>query len=150
MTPSSFTDVLSFKLSTFTPLLLVSKDVQFEVRQVLGILRPHFYRVIKESIYLDRIVSPCSMFLDICSRSRFILDSYPENSFDLLQNLPSANEFITNRTRLSRLIAIVCLVLGLYVASYPEGHPEWSTWSRWQHAVLVRIVPAKADCPRYG
>lgn len=67
-----------------------------------------------------------------------------------LQNLPSSNDFIANRTRLSKLIAGVCLVLGLYVASYPEGHPEWSTWSRWQHQVLVRIVPAKADFPRYG
>ncbi|KAK8139022.1 hypothetical protein PG984_002402 [Apiospora sp. TS-2023a] len=67
-----------------------------------------------------------------------------------IQNTPAASDFIANRTRLSGLIASVCLISGLYVASYPEGHPEWATWSRYMHNVLVAIVPEKADYPRYG
>lgn len=67
-----------------------------------------------------------------------------------VQNHPSANEFLVRRPRVSRVLAIVFLTLGLYVASYPEGHPEWSTWSRWQYKVLVHIVPKGGEIPRYG
>ncbi|KAI3334571.1 acyltransferase family-domain-containing protein [Ustulina deusta] len=67
-----------------------------------------------------------------------------------VQNHPSANEFLVRRPRISRVLAIIFLTLGLYVASYPEGHPEWSTWSRWQYNVLVHIVPKGGEIPRYG
>ncbi|KAH9906031.1 acyltransferase family-domain-containing protein [Xylariomycetidae sp. FL2044] len=67
-----------------------------------------------------------------------------------LQNHPVANDFINNRPKLSRFLATVFMVFGLYVASYPEGHPEWATWSHYQFLVLSKITPGKAELPRYG
>ncbi|KAI0594220.1 acyltransferase family-domain-containing protein [Biscogniauxia sp. FL1348] len=67
-----------------------------------------------------------------------------------VQNHPSAIEWLTNRPNMSRILATIFLVLGLYVASYPEQHPEWATWSLHQFQVLKQIVPEKAEFPRYG
>ncbi|KAI1497273.1 acyltransferase family-domain-containing protein [Biscogniauxia marginata] len=67
-----------------------------------------------------------------------------------VQNHPPAIDWLTSRPKTSRILATIFLVLGLYVASYPEKHPEWATWSRWQFEVLRQIVPEKAEFPRYG
>ncbi|KAI0165182.1 acyltransferase 3 [Hypoxylon sp. FL1284] len=67
-----------------------------------------------------------------------------------LQNHPPATEWLTRRTRLSRVLAGIFLILGLYVASYPEGHPEWMTWSKYQHKVLKQILPKDPDFPRFA
>ncbi|CAJ2509207.1 Uu.00g142330.m01.CDS01 [Anthostomella pinea] len=67
-----------------------------------------------------------------------------------VQNTPAATEWLTNRPKTSRLLAIIFLTLGLYVASYPEGHAEWATWSHQMFKVLVRITPSNPDFPRYA
>ncbi|KAI1865704.1 hypothetical protein JX265_008027 [Neoarthrinium moseri] len=67
-----------------------------------------------------------------------------------VQNAPAANDFIINRPRLCKLLAAICLLIGGFVASYPEGHPEWQPWSAWLFRVLVRILPKDPDFPRFG
>ncbi|KAH8668651.1 hypothetical protein BX600DRAFT_261418 [Xylariales sp. PMI_506] len=67
-----------------------------------------------------------------------------------LQNLPLANNFIASRRGMSMMIAGFFLFSGCFLASYPEGHHEWQSWSEWQHSLLVKIVPQNADFPRFG
>ncbi|XDG05073.1 hypothetical protein ABKA04_004688 [Annulohypoxylon sp. FPYF3050] len=67
-----------------------------------------------------------------------------------LQNHPPATEWLTRRARLSQVLAVVFLFLGLYVASFPEGHPEWATWSNYQFKVLRQILPKDPDFPRFA
>ncbi|KAI1377851.1 acyltransferase family-domain-containing protein [Hypoxylon crocopeplum] len=67
-----------------------------------------------------------------------------------LQNHPPATEWLTRRAKMSRVLAAIFLVLGLYVASYPEGHPEWAAWSHYQFKVLKKIIPKDADFPRFA
>ncbi|KAI0123570.1 acyltransferase family-domain-containing protein [Xylariales sp. AK1849] len=67
-----------------------------------------------------------------------------------LQNHPTANDFIASRPRTCRLLATVFLLSGCFVASYPEGHPEWMAWSAWLHRLLVNILPKDPDFPRFG
>jgi hypothetical protein len=84
-TPSA---VLVFKVITFTPLLLVSKEFNTQVQQVLRILRPIWHNIIESGIYQHRIVSPCPAFLDICSRSRFVFDYSSADALWFLYNIP--------------------------------------------------------------
>jgi peptidoglycan/LPS O-acetylase OafA/YrhL len=67
-----------------------------------------------------------------------------------VQNHPVANDFIISRPRTSKMLAIVFLVFGCFVASYPEGHAEWQPWSQWLFNLLVLITPKDPDFPRFG
>lgn len=67
-----------------------------------------------------------------------------------LQNHPAATEWLTRRAKLSKVLAVIFLFLGLYVASYPETHPEWATWSNYQHTVLQHILPKEPDYARFA
>lgn len=67
-----------------------------------------------------------------------------------LQHYEPAIRFQTLRPRLCRLISVLCLFIGLTIASYPEGHPEWMTWSKIEHAILVPILPRDPDFPRFA
>lgn len=67
-----------------------------------------------------------------------------------LQNNESANAFVTERRRLCRLLSTVLLLLGLAIASFPEGHAEWMTWSRVELAILKPILPHDPDFPRFA
>lgn len=67
-----------------------------------------------------------------------------------LQQYQPALDFINNRPRLCRLLSIIFMSVGLFVASYPEGHPEWQPWSQFIHVWLERILPEKPDFPRFS
>jgi peptidoglycan/LPS O-acetylase OafA/YrhL len=67
-----------------------------------------------------------------------------------LQNHPKANDFLNGRPRIARVLAIFFLVFGCFIASYPEGHPEWQAWSEWQRRIFVQILPADSEFPRFG
>ncbi|KAI1856951.1 uncharacterized protein JN550_013553 [Neoarthrinium moseri] len=67
-----------------------------------------------------------------------------------LQNLPSANDFIMNRPRISKVLAIFFLIISCFISSYPKGHPEWQSWSAWQFSILKSILPNDPDFPRFG
>ncbi|TPX18281.1 uncharacterized protein E0L32_002790 [Thyridium curvatum] len=67
-----------------------------------------------------------------------------------LQNYQPAIQFLSDRARLCRVLAVVLVALGLFVASYPEGHAEWRPWSAWLHSVLVNILPGNPDFPRFS
>lgn len=38
-------------------------------------------------------------------------------------------QFIREHGVARRVVAFFCIVLGMYLCSYPEGHPEWVPWS---------------------
>lgn len=57
---------------------------------------------------------------------------------------------MANRPRVSKMLAIFFLVIGCFLASYPEGRSEWQSWSAWQHRLLVQILPKDPDFPRFA
>jgi hypothetical protein len=80
--------VLSFKLFTTTPLLLVSKEIRAEVQDFLQLFQPGWQSMVESTIHLHRIISPCSAFLDICSRSRFVFNDTSPSTLWFLDNTP--------------------------------------------------------------
>ncbi len=67
-----------------------------------------------------------------------------------LQNHPGANKFLSEKVRLCRFLSVFFIVLGLYIASYPESHPEWVGWSNAQYHFLQAILPKDPDFARYA
>lgn len=67
-----------------------------------------------------------------------------------LQNHPAGNQFLVDHSRLCRFLSPFFLILGMLVASYPEAHPEWVTWSRAIYNVFMVILPYNPDFPRFG
>jgi len=63
-----------FKFSIFAPMLIVSKRIHHEVKSVLKILCHYYFQLIRSAIKLERVAGKDSIFLDICSRSRFCLE----------------------------------------------------------------------------
>jgi hypothetical protein len=59
--------VLMFKICASTPLLLVSKRVNADVRKLLETKR----RVFKSTIHRDHLINPSVLFINSCSQSRF-------------------------------------------------------------------------------
>ncbi|ORY60823.1 acyltransferase family-domain-containing protein [Pseudomassariella vexata] len=113
------------------------------------------YIFIVATAYLQpryRMIASIGMFLYfyIAADSAFGMQFFWGVFLCDLQNHTPSTDFITNRPRISKMLATIFLVFGLYVASYPEGHHEWQRWSQWQHRVLVSITPNKADLPRFG
>lgn len=67
-----------------------------------------------------------------------------------VQNTPAANNFIIDRPRTSKALAALFLVTGCFIASYPEGNPQWQPWSRFLFNIMVHILPKDPDFPRFG
>jgi peptidoglycan/LPS O-acetylase OafA/YrhL len=67
-----------------------------------------------------------------------------------LQNNDAANSFLAERLRSCRILSLLFISLGLLMASFPEGHAEWMTWSRVELAVLQPILPENPDFPRFA
>ncbi|KAF2801089.1 hypothetical protein K505DRAFT_355167 [Melanomma pulvis-pyrius CBS 109.77] len=80
--------VLGFTITFSTPLLLVSRRVNNDVRNLLKIKRRQYHEVFKSTFYRNRIVSPSPLFLEICSQSRFIFTSYGRSTMRFLRNIP--------------------------------------------------------------
>ncbi|KAF2242242.1 hypothetical protein BU26DRAFT_157430 [Trematosphaeria pertusa] len=108
--------ILAFRLSTFHPLLLVSREVNAEVKRLLKILRPRYHSAVKSSIHLRGMKSPHPLFLSICSRSRFVLDSDISHSLFFLLSLPRViRPFIRNVViTMENLMADDAAVLGVW------------------------------------
>src|SRR6187551_1442771 len=66
-----------------------------------------------------------------------------------LQMHTPAKDFITGRPRLCRILCVLCMTVGLYVASSPEYHSEWASWSQKLRNAIAYIVPRDADFPRH-
>lgn len=67
-----------------------------------------------------------------------------------LQNLPAANEFLTSRPILSRVISTFCMISGFCIASLPEHNVEWAAWSNNMRLLFDFILPKGADYPRFS
>jgi hypothetical protein len=77
---------LSFRLSTSTPLLLVSKDTNSEVTRLLNKMQ----QLMSSQIYLQRIKQPTAEFLEIASRSRLAFTNGPVEAMFLVKHLPES------------------------------------------------------------
>ncbi|CAJ2500909.1 Uu.00g037620.m01.CDS01 [Anthostomella pinea] len=85
------TDVLGYRLSTFTPLLLVSTAVSCEVKQVVRRLTPRLHLLIRQSIRGEVIEQPVhSRMVELWSNSRLELSSNAISSMSFLRRLPDA------------------------------------------------------------
>lgn len=49
-----------------------------------------------------------------------------------------------------RSLSFPLLIVGFYIASYPEANVEWKPWSNFLHRILVAITPENADWPRFS
>lgn len=67
-----------------------------------------------------------------------------------VQNHPNANKFLNDYPRLSRLLCPFFLVLGTFVASYPEAHPDRVGWSRFLHHTLAAVLPRGSEYSRFA
>lgn len=67
-----------------------------------------------------------------------------------LQNHPPAMDFIANRPRLCQIFAIVCLVIGLVIASCPEKNFEWAPWSNNLKFFLSYFLPKDPNYARFS
>lgn len=83
--------LLGYKISSFTPLLLVSKQVSREVQHISRAINADWHALIKRSIRRARFVRPVSpRFLDLCARSRFDIGLESEEAMHFLGKIPSA------------------------------------------------------------
>lgn len=67
-----------------------------------------------------------------------------------VQNHPRANQFLSDHPRLTRLLSPFFVILGLFLASYPEAHPERVAWSHKLHTILSAILPRDSNIPRFA
>lgn len=67
-----------------------------------------------------------------------------------LQNHDAITALIASRPRASAVLSGVCMFIGLLVASFPEAHAEWMTWSRVLMDTMRAILPGNPDFPRFG
>lgn len=67
-----------------------------------------------------------------------------------LQNSDTLAALLTRRPRPSAIASGILVFLGLTFASFPEGHPEWMTWSRLLRDLMAPMLPAFADYPRFA
>jgi peptidoglycan/LPS O-acetylase OafA/YrhL len=67
-----------------------------------------------------------------------------------LQQSESTKSFISRRWRLCRLLSLILIPLGLYIASLPERHWDWMPWSDRLYNLLSLALMAKFDVPRFA
>jgi peptidoglycan/LPS O-acetylase OafA/YrhL len=66
-----------------------------------------------------------------------------------LQNHQPAIDWANNRRWTRRILAPFLLFIGLYLASYPEEHPEYTRWSHWLYVLATWILPERNDKARF-
>ncbi|KAF4454831.1 hypothetical protein F53441_2701 [Fusarium austroafricanum] len=54
------------------------------------------------------------------------------------------------KSRYLPAIASSMMVIGLFIASYPEGHHERTHWSYWQDRALSKILPKDSEFPKFA
>jgi len=66
-----------------------------------------------------------------------------------LSNHAPIQQWSNSRPWTRTILSPFLLVLGLFLASYPEDRPEWSPWSSWLQTFSSYILPESHDTPRY-
>ena len=66
-----------------------------------------------------------------------------------LSNHPPAQQWCSSRSWTRTILTPSLLVLGFFLASYPEYHPEWMPWSSYLQKFSTYILPEGYDTPRY-
>lgn len=67
-----------------------------------------------------------------------------------LSNHPSATEYAQKNRWISTIASPLLILIGLIIASYPEGEPQFAVWSTKLHSLLIYILPANSDVPRFS
>lgn len=66
-----------------------------------------------------------------------------------LSNHAPVQKWSSARPWTQKILSPVLLILGLYLASYPEDHAEWSPWSASLKRFSTYILPEGYDTARY-
>ncbi|CAK7213322.1 hypothetical protein SBRCBS47491_001766 [Sporothrix bragantina] len=99
------------------------------------------------------------MMLSMCMWLYFILANDPMFGMQFFfgvflseaQNHPASAQFLNQYPKVCRVI--LCpffLILGAFIASYPEAHPERVGWSRALQSVLTSILPHGSEYSRFA
>jgi hypothetical protein len=67
---------------------------------------------------------------------------------DLSQN-PTHTAWMNARKWPARFMSPILIILGLYFASYPENHADWTVWSTFMGNKSLWIFPKDCDTPRF-
>jgi len=60
-----------------------------------------------------------------------------------------ATSYIQSHRYFRNIFAPLLIVVGLFVASYPEGEPQRMAWSNKLYKLSLEILPPDADIPRF-
>lgn len=66
-----------------------------------------------------------------------------------ISNHAAIQQWSSSRPWTRTILSPLLLILGLFLASYPEDRPEWSPWSSWLQGFSTYILPEGHDVPRY-
>ncbi|KAI9743254.1 MAG: hypothetical protein M1818_003100 [Claussenomyces sp. TS43310] len=66
-----------------------------------------------------------------------------------LQNTPTAENWIKTHPRLRTSFAAILLILGMFLASYPEEGHTFCKWSNTLHDLGAYVIPPNHDFPRF-
>jgi len=66
------------------------------------------------------------------------------------QNLPFANNILTARPILCRVISVLCMAAGFAIASLPEYNTEWTAWSNNLRILLDSVLYPGSDYARFS
>lgn len=66
-----------------------------------------------------------------------------------LTHSPSFIEKSTTRPHLYKIVSTILIIIGLTLASYPEGEPQRAGWSTALFKLSLHILPPDADIPRF-
>lgn len=66
---------------------------------------------------------------------------------ELFYDQADSQPFLTN-SKLSKVVPVVTLIIGIILAGYPESHPEWSFWSNILKVIGTKIFRSGAELSR--
>ncbi|KHN95823.1 Acyltransferase 3 [Metarhizium album ARSEF 1941] len=63
---------------------------------------------------------------------------------------PPAARLLAHRPSLFKCLSVVLMLAGFFAASFPEKQWHRKPWSKYQHAILVTVLPKKAHLPYFS
>jgi hypothetical protein len=66
-----------------------------------------------------------------------------------LSNHAPTQQWSNSRPWTRTILSPLLLVIGLYLSSYPEDHPEWAPWSAWLKWASTYTLPKGHDTARF-
>ncbi|KAF2126296.1 hypothetical protein P153DRAFT_89866 [Dothidotthia symphoricarpi CBS 119687] len=127
--------VLVFKVSLFTSLMAVAKDVNTEVQTFISLHQKryveYYEEILRSAIYLDRIVSPSPAFLKIWATCRLVLEKRTIDTIHFLRIIPNA---------LKETLPSIVITEGPFDAWYDPSGKSWNPPNESIHPAIVFVL----------